>query len=446
MSIVLVGLNHQTAPVSVRETLAFGKHALPDALARFVDGARVREGLIISTCTRVELLSVSDAPHHDAVGHVKTFLHHFHARKEDLSEFLYERSESDAVKHVFRVASSLDSMVVGEPQILGQVKQAYTAAQQVGTTGIVLNKLMHKAFSVAKRVRTETRVSSNAVSISFAAVELARRIFGTLTGHTVMLVGAGEMAELAVHHLLSAGAKKIIVTSRSIDKAEQLAQRFNGESLAFDDYLTRIAEADILIFATAAPHFIISPTDIRTAMAARRNKPMFIIDIAVPRNVDPLINSIENLFVYDVDDLQTVVANNLNERHVEAQRAEGIVNEEVERFEAEIRALSAGPFIAALNDHLSAMAEAEFERHRKRLERFGTLSPDMEEYIRRVLIGSILKKFAHPLIQDIRESAVAGTHSPVCNAFHLDVTSAEAPRRHADRPNFEEEEMELLIQ
>lgn len=429
MQILLVGLNHQTAPVAVRERFAFGKNRLPEALETFVDGENITEGLIVSTCNRVELLSVSPHPPQEGVRYVKRFLSTFHCKIDGLDDHLYQHGEMDAVRHMFRVTASLDSMIIGEPQILGQVKEAYSTAQETGTTGTVLNKLMHKAFNVAKRVRTETKIGSNAISVSYAAVELARRIFNSLEGHTVMLVGAGEMAELAAAHLLGAGASKIIVASRSIEKAQQVAEKFNGEALAFDRYLERLPEADILIFATAAPHFVIEPEDVKTAMAQRKNKPMFMIDISVPRNVDPRINHIEHVFVYDVDDLQAVINANLRERQIEAQKAERIVADELECFASEMRMLAAGPFISALNDHLMEMAVAEFERHRKRLDRMGGLTPEVEDYIRNTLITSLLRKFAHPLIEDIRESAAHGTHSSLCNKFQLDERVAQFQRK-----------------
>lgn len=312
-------------------------------------------------------------------------------------------------------------MIIGEPQILGQVKEAYATAQSLNKTGTLLNKLMHKAFSVAKRVRTETKIGANAISVSYAAVELARRIFTSLEGHTVMLVGAGEMAELAATHLMSAGASHIIVASRSYDKAVQLATKFNGSAVAFDRFRERLPEADILIFATAAPHFVVRVADVAAAMERRRHRPMFIIDISVPRNVDPSINDIEQVFVYDVDDLQAVVESNLRERKAEAERASRIVEEEVAAFLAEWRALSAAPFIAALNAHLEELAQAEYERHRKRIERLGGMPPEVERYVREVIITSILRKFAHPLIENIRESAAQGEQSRLCEAFGLEL-------------------------
>jgi glutamyl-tRNA reductase len=429
MQVLLVGLNHHTAPVSVRERFAFSKHRLPEALDSFIDGEHLTEGMILSTCNRVELLSVTPHEPHEGIHYVESFLTNFHRKIDGIHEHLYQRAEVDAIRHVFRVTASLDSMIVGEPQIMGQVKEAYAVAQDAGKMGPVLSKLMHKAFNVAKRVRTETKVGSNAISVSYAAVELARRIFNSLEGHTVMLVGAGEMAELAATHLLNAGASRIIVSSRSLDKATQLAEKFQGEALAFDDYRSRLAESDILIFATAAPHFVIEPEDVKAAMARRHNKPMFIIDISVPRNVDPRINLIEHVFVYDVDDLQAVINANLREREAEARKAELIVEDEITRFASEIRMMAAGPFIAALNDHLTEMAEAEFERHRRKLERLGGLTPEVEEYIRHTLITSIMKKFAHPLIEDIRESAASGTNSLLCNRFRLNARVMHAQRK-----------------
>ncbi|OYT71910.1 MAG: glutamyl-tRNA reductase [Chloracidobacterium sp. CP2_5A] len=421
MKFVLVGLNHHTAPIAVRERFAFSKHYLPEALNLFVDGQNIVEGMILSTCNRVELLGVTPHEGAEGVNCVKSFLKAIHQKCDGYDEHLYHYTDQEVARHVFRVASSLDSMILGEPQILGQVKDAYATAQALNKTGTFLNKLMHKAFSVAKRVRTETRIGANAISISYAAVELARRIFTNLEGQTVLLVGAGEMAELAATHLMSAGASHIVVASRSYEKAVQLATKFNGSAVIFDRFRERLPEADILIFATAAPHFVVRVADVASAMERRRHRPMFIIDISVPRNVDPAINDLEQVFVYDVDDLQSVVESNLRERKLEAERAHRIIEEELAAFLAEWRAMSAAPFIAALNAHLAELAQAEYERHRKRIERLGGMSPEVERYVREVIITSILRKFAHPLIENIRESAAQGEQSRLCETFGLEV-------------------------
>jgi glutamyl-tRNA reductase len=432
MKFVLVGLNHHTAPVAIRERFAFSKHYLPEALNLFVDGQNICEGMILSTCNRVELLGVT--PHEAAQGIacVKNFLRAIHQKCDHYDEYLYQYTDEEVVRHVFRVASSLDSMIIGEPQILGQVKEAYATAQSLNKTGTLLNKLMHKAFNVAKRVRTETKIGANAISVSYAAVELARRIFTSLEGRTVMLVGAGEMAELAATHLMSAGASHIVVASRSFDKAVQLAAKFNGSALAFDRFRERLPEADILIFATAAPHFVVRVADVAAAMERRQHRPVFIIDISVPRNVDPSINELEQVFVYDIDDLQAVVESNMRERRHEAERANRIIEEEVRAFVAEWRTLAAAPLIAALNAHLMEMAQTEYERHRKRIERLGGMPPEVERYVREVIITSILRKFAHPLIESIRDAAAQGEQSRLCEAFGLEARiDAQQPMRLA---------------
>ena len=270
---------------------------------------------------------------------------------------LYTHSDSDAVRHVFRVASSLDSMVVGEPQILGQVRHAYSLAVAAGTAGRIMHRLVHSALRVAKRVRTETGIAASAVSISFTAVELGRKIFGSLKGATVLLVGAGEMAELAALHLANAGASRILVANRTERAAHKLADKFGGASGRFQNLTAHLAQADIVICSTAAEDFVVTPEMASAAREARRNRPVFIIDISVPRNVDPAVGKLDNLFVFDVDDLEAVIASNIREREREAERAESIVESEVLQFHQALRNLDIGPTVGALRDRLQAIAD-----------------------------------------------------------------------------------------
>src|ERR1043165_4369284 len=289
MSIVIVGLNHKTAPVEVRERLAFTDEACAERLRALVGGEVVREGLIVSTCNRVEILAAAQGQHGaEAAGRLSDFLSR--AREIPVEMFsgpLYPPADEAAVRHVFRVASSLDSMVVGEPQVLGQVRHAYSLAVEAGTAGRVLNRLVHQAFRVAKRVRTETGIAASAVSISYMAVELGRKIFGELKGRTVLLVGAGEMAELSAKHLTSAGVSRVLVCNRAEENAQQLAAQFNGEAVAFEHLSQSLAEADIVICSTSASEYLITPAIAREALEKRRNRPSFFIDISVPRNIDP---------------------------------------------------------------------------------------------------------------------------------------------------------------
>jgi glutamyl-tRNA reductase len=411
MSIVLVGLNHKTAPVEVREQLSFSDEACAESLRALVDGEVVREGLIVSTCNRVEILAAAARPRgEDAVGRLSDFLSCARSIPVELfSGHLYTHADEAAVRHIFRVASSLDSMVVGEPQVLGQVRHAYTLAVEAGTAGRVLHKLVHHALRVAKRVRTETGIAASAVSISFTAVELGRKIFGSLKGATVLLVGAGEMAELAAQHLAGAGAARVLVTNRTYETAQKLAVKFGGEAVDFGALEETLAQADIVICSTGAREYIITPEMAERARTARRNRPAFFIDISVPRNVDPAVAKLDNLFVFDVDDLEAVVASNIREREREAERAELIVESEVMQFQQALRALDIGPTVGALKDKLRRIAQEEFERQRNRL---GDLTPEQEQAIE-AMLHSAVNKIAHPVIHRMRRSYDAGEETEV---------------------------------
>ncbi len=407
MSIVLVGLNHKTAPVEVRERLAFTDESCADALRALVDGEVVREGLIVSTCNRVEILAAAAArpKGEDAVGRLSEFLSRARSVPVELfSGHLYTHADEAAVRHVFRVASSLDSMVVGEAQILGQVRRAYSLAVEAGTAGRVLHKLVHHALRVAKRVRTETGIAASAVSISFTAVELGRKIFGSLKGATVLLVGAGEMAELAAQHLAGAGAARVLVANRTYETAQKLALKFGGEAVEFGALEETLSQADIVICSTGAGGYVITPEMAQAAREARRNRPAFFIDISVPRNVDPDVGKLDNLFVFDVDDLEAVVASNIREREREAERAELIVEAEVTQFQQALRALDIGPTVGALKEKLRRIARDEFERQRNRL---GDLTPEQEQAIEAMLMSAV-NKISHPVIHRMRRSYDTG--------------------------------------
>lgn len=362
MSILVVGLNHKTASVDIRERLAFngqkrddgirGLHALPD----------VHETALLSTCNRVEIYaSVRSAD--PAAEQIKDFLASFHgAPRKEFESSLYCHAEADAIRHVFRVAASLDSMVVGEPQILGQLKDTFDYALTRKTTGIILNRLMKKAISTAKRVRNETRIAENAVSISFAAVELARKIFTELSTKAVMLLGAGEMAELAARHLVTNGVQNIRIANRTYERCCELAEEFCGMPVRFDDYLNQMVNVDILICSTGAPTYVLLKDQMQKIMRERRNRPVFIIDISVPRNIDPAINDLDNVYLYHVDDLQQVVDTNKQERQKEAAKAEEIINEEVGKFGLWLASLDSVPLIVALRDKASGLKQEEFDK------------------------------------------------------------------------------------
>ena len=388
MQLSLVGLSHHTAPIEVRARLHFPEKDLPAALHALVERDSVEEAIILSTCNRVEILArlTDDA---DARSLLGDFLSRQRRVPRDLlDKHLYHHSQREAVRHIFRVAASLDSMIVGEPQVLGQVKAAYATGRAVGTVGGILDAVLAHAFATAKKVRTETGVAASAVSVSYAAVELARKIFGSLEGKTVFLIGAGKMSELAARHLRRSGARAIFVANRTLARAEELAKELGGETVRFDELLNFISRADIVISSTGAPVYIIKKEHGARFLAERRNRPMFFIDIAVPRDIDPALNKLNNIFLYDIDDLQQVVEANLRQRRREALRAEEIVEREVDRLLGRLKRLEVAPTIAALQEHLHGIRQQELERARLR-----DLSPEqhtaVEEMTRR-LVNKIL--------------------------------------------------------
>ncbi|MGH9967057.1 MAG: glutamyl-tRNA reductase [Pyrinomonadaceae bacterium] len=406
MSIVLVGVNHKTAPVEVRELLAFSKEACAAGLRSLVDGEVVREGLIVSTCNRVEVLIATASEQIGESGkRIADFLTRARSLPPDLVlDYLYSHNDEEAVRHIFRVASSLDSMVVGEPQVLGQVRQAYSIALEAGTAGRVLSRLIHHTFRVAKRVRNETGIAANAVSISYMAVELGKKIFGSLKGQSVLLIGAGEMAELSARHLISAGVSRVLVTNRTADSAQRLAREFGGEAVSLERLLDYLPEADIVICSTGAGDYVVTAAMAREALSRRRNRPAFFIDISVPRNLDPAIGELPNAFVFDIDDLESVISSNIREREREAERAELIVDSEVMQFQQTLRVMEIGPSLGALRQKLQDIARSELARQRGRL---GPLTPDQESAIESLLVSTV-NKISHPLISHMRRSYDSG--------------------------------------
>src|SRR3984957_4242291 len=398
MRFQLIGVNHKSAPLEMRERLAIPESRLPDACRELTAHPGIEEGMVISTCNRVELVT------HTANGHadLRGFLHHhFQLKPEELDPHLYEFRERDAVRHIFRVASSLDSMVVGEAQILGQVKEAYATARAVGAVRAQLEQLFTRAFAVAKRVRTETAVGSSSVSIASVAVELAKKIFGTLQGKNVFIVGAGKMSELAARHLIAHGCASIFVSNRTYDRAIGLAEKFNGQAIKFDDLYSTCDRADIVITSTGAPHAIFRREHGEQFLARRKNKPMFFIDIAVPRDVSPEMAKLDGIFAYDIDDLQQAVNSHVADRRKEAERAEAIIAGEVERFEARLNTLDVVPTIVSLQDHLETIRQAEIDRVRGRL---GQLSPEQEIAVEALTRG-IMNKVMHTPITTLKNAA-----------------------------------------
>ncbi|MGB7921917.1 MAG: glutamyl-tRNA reductase [Pyrinomonadaceae bacterium] len=406
MSILLVGLNHKTAPVAVREQLAFTDEACAAGLRSLVDGEVVREGLIVSTCNRVEVLAATrDHEAQESASRITQFLSESRSIPHEIfGKHLYSHTDDEAVRHIFRVASSLDSMVVGEPQVLGQVRRAYSLAVEAGTAGRVLNRLVHHTLRVAKRVRTETGIAASAVSISYMAVELGRKIFGSLAGRTVLLIGAGEMAELSARHLIGAGASRVLVANRTDETARKLAAEFGGDAVDYSQLASHLSKADIVICSTGASDYVVTPAMAREALDTRRNRPVFFIDISVPRNIDPAIGEIGNLFVFDIDDLEAVVASNIREREREAERARLIIESEVMQFQQALRALDIGPTLGALRQKMQEIARAELQRQRSRL---GELTPEQERAVEALLISTV-NKISHPVIHRMRRSYDTG--------------------------------------
>ena len=401
MKISTTGVNHKTAPLEVRERLSFEPKSLPRALKALKQEPGLVEGLILSTCNRVEI-TVCAEDQTDTVRLAQDFLSSSQqVAPSDIASYLYSYDDEEAIRHLFRVAASLDSMVVGEPQILGQLKSAYAAAKAEGAVTGLLETVVTNAFHVAKRVRTETDIGQSAVSVSFVAVELARQIFGNLNRHTVMIIGAGKMSELAARHLRRAGADQIFVTNRTHDRAVEMAEIFQGRVVRYDRFAASLPQTDIVITSSGAPHYILNKEDVRRVLEARRNRPMFLIDIAVPRNIDPAVNDLDNVFLYDIDDLQQVVDENLKGRMQEAEEAETIVDDEVRRVLSRLKAREVTPTIVGLQQHLEELRTAELDRLQGKL---ADLTPAQREAVEALTKG-LINKIAHGSIAELRRQA-----------------------------------------
>lgn len=391
MHLTLVGLSHKTAPIEIREKLTFPAHRQEEALSLLAATPDVAEAIILSTCNRTEIYAVTSAGS-DGPGAIIDFLSTYHdLDRHELVRYLYISEGEAVVKHLFRVVASLDSMVVGEAQILGQVKEAYELAFEYGGSGRIFNKLFRQSFEVGKRVRTETAIGEAAVSISYAAVELAKRVFDSLEGRTVLILGAGKMSELTAKHMCSNGICNVLVANRTFARAEELAERFEGEAIPYEDLYAHLERADILISSTAASDYVITRDRVASTMRARRGNPLFLIDIAVPRDIDPAVNELDDAYVYDIDDLSGVVEANLEERMREAERAETIISEEMAAFEAWLESMEVVPTIAAIRSKAEQVRQEELEKAFKRL---GGLS---EKEIKTIdaLTCSIVNKMLH---------------------------------------------------
>lgn len=439
-SIYLIGLNHRTAGVDIRESFALtGIPMLEERLLPVASHAEphlpLKEALVLSTCNRVEILAVGN----DEGQSVDEIVLEAWAKakgklSKELRPYVYIYKDEEAIQHLFTVAASLDSMILGEPQILGQLKDAYQKALDLSTTKVILNRLLHRAFSVAKRVRNETGVASSAVSISYAAVELAKRIFGTMSDYKAMLIGAGEMAELAAAHLINAGIQSVLVSNRTFARAEELAKQFDGTAIAFEQLFQHLDKVDIVISSTGAPEAIIRAKDMASVMKARKNRPMFFIDIAVPRDIDPDVNALDNIYLYDIDDLKEVVEENLAQRREEAVKAKEIVNEETKGFCHWLSSLDLQPTIVDLFQHTESIIEDEINRTIKRLG--ANLSDDAVNALR-LMQNSMVKKLNHEPVSFLkRRFQEEGTGTKHINfvrrIFNLDDENIP-PEAHADR-------------
>ncbi len=393
--IVLIGLNHKTAAVELRERIAFSKDEVKDALGIIQKYPSIEEILLLSTCNRVEVLIISENTR-DAANDVKSYIHkNKNIPLDQFDKALYVHKNEEAVRHVFRVASSLDSMIVGEPQILGQIKEAYQIAASLRTTGPILTRLMNRTFFVAKRVRNETGIGDHAVSISYAAIELGKKIFDTLEGKKALLIGAGEMAELSVEHLIRNKADDIYVANRTFERGVELAAKFKGKAVRFEEISECLGFVNIVISSTGSPDIVITRDQVKSVMRLRRNKSIFFIDIAVPRDIDPAINKISNAYVYDIDDLKGIIDKNIEERHKEALKGERIIDEAVILFRQWLEGLEVVPTIKAMRGKVTTIAKAEAE---KTTQSLAHLSEKDRESIHKMAETIVNKILHHPTL------------------------------------------------
>ncbi|MBN2284765.1 MAG: glutamyl-tRNA reductase [Deltaproteobacteria bacterium] len=410
MNIVLIGMNHRTAPVEIRELLAISCEDDIKTIDMLKSVPTVLEALYLSTCNRIEVVAhVRDMD--DALKNLKEFVFsHGNLPRRELERCLYVYRNEDAARHLFRVAASLDSMVMGEPQILGQVKDAYRRSVERDASGVILNRLLHHAFRTAKRVRTETAVAGNAVSVSYAAVELAKRIFGSLNNKTALLVGAGDMAELSARHLMNNGVGKVIVANRTYERACSLAGEFQGEAIDLDHLVDGLGRADIIISSTGSPGYVIQEHMIESALRRRKNRLLFLMDIAVPRDIEPSVGRIDNVYLYNIDNLQEVVDRNMRGRLKEAEKAEAIIDEEVEGFSRWARSLEVVPTIVDLRGKVDGIIAGEMERAGPWIK--GLHARDRENVD--ALVRAIINKVLHDPVTGLKEeSENGGAHSYV---------------------------------
>ena len=395
IKIVNIGMNHETAPVELRELMAVGEHTIDEVMGTIRTIKDIKESIVLSTCNRVEILFTTDNEKGATESIIDFLCRYSQISREKLLPILYIYNDQEAIRHIFRVGASLDSLIIGEPQILGQVKEAYRIAVNHKSSSVIVNKLMHRTFSLAKKIRTETEISGSAVSISFAAVELAKKIFGDLDGKKVLLIGAGEMAELAATYLVHNRVDKIKVANRTFRRAVEIADQFHGETISFEEIGDQLLHIDIVITSTASPEPIIFSDQVKKAMKGRRNRPLFFIDIAVPRNVEPRVNEIENAFVYTIDDLKGIIEFNLTKRKDEAVKAERMVDEEVIKFGEWLKTLDVVPTIVALKEKCKKIRQIELK---KTLSSLGNLTPEQRKSVENLALSITKKVLNDPIV------------------------------------------------
>jgi glutamyl-tRNA reductase len=414
MSLVVVGINHRTAPVEVRERVVFESARVPDALRELASLPDVSEAVIVSTCNRTELYCVAES----GEAALAEWLQRYHQLGSSIHHCLYHLADLRAVSHAFSVASGLDSMVLGEPQILGQLKDAYRAAQEAGTTGPLLNRLFQAAFSVAKRVRTETQIGANAVSVASAAVAMAKTVFASFENRTALMVGAGETIALAARHLHADGLRRMIVANRSVDRARELAAEFQGFAIGLDEIASHLRDADIVVASTASPNAIITREMAAQALRARKRRPMFMVDIAVPRDIEPEVAELEDVYLFTVDDLQSVVNENMENRRQAAREADRMIATEVDRFELQLRTRSAAPTIRRLRHEAERVREHTLEQAR-RMVAAGRPTEEVLDF----LASTLTNRLMHAPSQRLREAAESGDErivGAIAEIYHLD--------------------------
>ncbi|MBN1662653.1 MAG: glutamyl-tRNA reductase [Deltaproteobacteria bacterium] len=420
MNIILIGMNHKTAPLEIRERLTLACAEGVDPIAEIMKIPQIEEALYLATCNRVEVVAkTADAA--ESIERLKDFIfRQGNLAAEELEQYLYLYRDHEAVRHLFRVTASLDSLVMGEPQILGQVKDAFRKTVENNASGIILNKILHHAFRTAKRVRTETEIAENAVSVSYAAVELAKKIFGSLEGKTILIVGAGEMSELAARHLIHQGVDRILVANRTYARALKMAEDFHGTAIEFDHLGKKLQEADIVISSTGALHFVITAEMVAAALRRRKNRLLFLIDIAVPRDVEPQAGEIDNVYLYNIDNLQTIVDENLKTRKKAAEKAEAIIEEEVLKYEQWQSTLELVPTIVSLKEKLTAIVQGEMEKSNAWMQ---NLNEEDKKNVA-IMVNAIINKIVHQPIAGLKEESLNGSAMPYAAAlrrlFRLD--------------------------